>query len=123
MAPRANPLLPVLLVVLLLATPGLAQDAGPSADPEGDPASDPGSDPAPPQDPGGPPSNETPTAQAEGTASAVPQHGTIGCRVIANDLGDPRVPRSQWLVIDPDGCLRATIKKILERPTSVLPGV
>lgn len=42
------------------------------------------------------------------------------CKLIANHIGDPTVPKTQWIIIDPQGCVRDTVRKIIERP---IPGL
>lgn len=38
------------------------------------------------------------------------------CELIANHVGDPSVPKSQWIIVDPQGCVRETVRKLVERP-------
>ena len=105
----------VALALLLLATPVLAQEGD-----EETQAQDASSEPQT-----GEQSTSAPDASPEPESQQAAADEPESCPLMANHILDERVPKSQWVIIDPNGCVRRTvegiIQRILERPTSLLP--
>lgn len=79
--------------------------------------SDPGSEPSGEQDPepqSGEGSGGNATAQEPQPSSGTTSAPT--CPVAKSNIGDPRVPTSQWVLIDPQGCLQQMVYKLLTTP-------
>lgn len=110
----SRPLLALLLTLFLVVAPVAAQDPG------SDPPS--GSDP-PESDPEPQSSDDSTEPQPSGNStepdpsgnSTDPQHsGTVRCRFAqfsSINLGDPT---SMWVILDPDGCLRTTVYRLID---------
>lgn len=97
----------ILTALLVLVGPASAQ-----ADPEPEPSSGQGGEPEPPSGDGGSGGNATAQEPEPSSASA----WAPTCPAAKSNVGDPRVPASQWVILDPHGCLQQTVYKILTSP-------
>lgn len=120
-------LIALLAALLVLAGPVAAEDDG-DAEASADGSEDSGSEgSAESGDAEGSEGGDSGDAQGSGTDEAQSGDSSAGpapsaavaqrtCRVSALYVLDPRVPPSQWVEPDPDGCIRRTVERALGPP-------
>ena len=128
-------ILVALLATLALAVPVTAQDGGsdPSDPASGEPAPQ-GNQTAPSN--GTAPSNSTasapepvPEPTPSSRSSVAPANTSFApgasemvvrlpCPLVKSNVGDPSIPKSQWVMVDPDGCFQKVVYRILNWPPS-----
>lgn len=61
---------------------------------------------------------ETEGARSQEAKGSEPGQSLLvqSCTLIANHIGDQSVPKTQWIIVDPQGCVKDTVRKIIERP-------
>jgi hypothetical protein len=129
----------LLTLLLVLVGPAAAQDPEP---PEEGSGPENGSPPERPQDSRGPDDasgpeegsgegsadagseNSTASAQSGESPEASPGsetqaatsaqgHGERACRAVATHIADPKVSPARWVIVDPDGCFRRTVDRLI----------
>lgn len=120
-------ILVALLATLALAVPAAAQDSDPQGSDHrpSDPQPSHGNDPQPASGNGTSgtqsTSSESSTSRSAGNGTAAPasrDQVVRLCTVVRSNVGDPSIPKSQWVMVDPDGCFQKVVYRILNWPPS-----
>lgn len=114
-------LVALLASLLVLAGPAAAQD--PPSDGSGsDPPSEPPESP-PPQDDGagGDGAGDEPSEPDGGSQGQADRaRRSVECRVAKSSVLNPNSQPGEWLVLDPDHCIRQTVDRLIGNPFFLL---
>lgn len=122
----------ILLSLLVLAGPASAQDPDPSSE---DPAADEASGQDDAAGGSGDPADEASDDASDDAGESSDEAGeeqdpqppqqnqqTVSCRALVTYIADPHMSPQRWVILDPDGCMRRTVERLIGPATATLLG-